>query len=1439
MAVNTTVEVAMPAMGESVSDGTILEWHKQEGDTVAEDETLVEISTDKVDAEVPAPTAGTVVKIHFAEGDTVDVGAILAEIAPSNGAAPSTEEARSAGHGRPEEAPPDQDAGMDASRSTTVLDIEMPAMGESVSEGTILEWAKQVGDSVAEDEPLVEISTDKVDAEMPSPASGTLTEILAEAGETVTVGQVLGRMTVGAGAAAKPAGTPAPEPTSAPRPAGDAGGAAIPDGSKVTPVAARVAAAHGVDLNAVKGTGPAGRISKADVLAASENGATAAPAKDDSAKLLKGAGAMLARYMDESRSIPTATSFRTVTVTTLDGRRKQLKEAGKKVSFTHLIAYAIARAATEQMPVMTNAFAEIDGKPHVIDPGQVNLGIAVDVEKKGGGRTLMVPVIRDAGRLTFPQFLDAFGDLIARARENKLTADDLQGANVSLTNPGGIGTIASVPRLMNGQGTIVATGSIAYPVGLGHIGALIGAEKVMTMTSTYDHRVIQGAESGQFLQVVEAYLQGEHGFYEQVFEQLGAPLGPAPEPPQPQLSAAAAPAEVAEPAGEPARRKSDVGGMADDTMLQAVQAAVSLLKAHRMHGHLAAKLDPLGAEPEGDPALDPEPLGLTNEIMKRIPARILRTHVPGATLAEALPHLRETYCGTIAYEIEHIASHRQRTWLREKIESGTFRAPLTNQEEKALLRRLTQVDSLERFMHKAYLGQKQFSIEGLDMTVPMLDEMIQLAAANSAREVVIGMAHRGRLNVLAHNLGRAYETIFREFEGASSIEAVTTIPQGGTGDVKYHHGAQGTYQLPDDRSIIVRLESNPSHLEYVSPVVEGATRAVQTTRQGPHAHLDVNAAVSIILHGDAAFPGQGVVAETFNLQALDGYTVGGALHLIQNNQVGFTTDPDDARSTRWASDLAKGFDVPIIHVNADDVASCISAVRLAFAFRQEFGHDVVIDLIGYRRYGHNEADEPAYTQPEMAAKIKKKSAVRDIYAGQLVERGVLTKEESDALAQEIWSGLSDRHKELKEELAASDAEQPTGGYELDRSPSPEVKTAVSADRLRALNEELLRVPDGFTVHPKLAKQLERRREAVGSEGGIDWAQAESLAYASLLTEGTPVRLTGQDVERGTFSQRHLVLHDAKTGRRVSPIQSLPGALAPMELHNSPLSEIACLGFEYGYSMEAPETLVLWEAQFGDFVNSAQVVIDQFIVSALAKWGQTTRLTLLLPHGYEGSGPEHSSARLERFLTLAAEGNIRVANLTTPAQYFHLLRRQARVAKQRPLVIMTPKSLLRLPQATSRIEHLSEARFFPVLPEPRIDESKVERLVLCTGKVYYDLKGHATRENNERVAISRVELLYPFPQEQIMEEVARYPNLREVVWAQEEPRNMGARAHMSPRLLQLLPSQLEFGYVGRPERASPGEGYPAAHTMEQNRIIRTALDLSIPVSVNPAKQPGER
>jgi 2-oxoglutarate decarboxylase len=1475
MSVGTTVQVVMPAMGDSVSEGTVLEWHKQAGDTVAADETIVEISTDKVDAEVPSPAAGTVVKIHAAEGETVTVGTLLAEISTdgagaSNGATAAGETAD--GNGATAETPvsgesPPTSAGEVLAGAATeaenqaavetasgqAIDIVTPAGGESVTEGTILEWSVKVGDTVKDGDTVVEISTDKVDMELPAPASGTITEILAADGDTVTVGQVIARMVAGAAD-----GAPSPS-SSAAAPASAADGPAVPapasaaptgNGASASPVARRMAAQEGVDLSRVEGSARGGRIRKADVLAATGNGASAsvqaAPAEPvpagpaaqpAGAQPIRGGGAALARYMDESRSIPTATSFRTLTVTVLDERRKQLKAAGQRVSFTHLIAYAIARVATAEMPVMAHHFAEIDGKPHRVDDGAVNLGLAVDVEKKDGSRTLMVPVIRDAGRMTFKQFLDAYNALVEKARTNTLTADDLTGGNVTLTNPGGIGTIASVPRLMVGQGTIVATGSIAYPVGLEEIGAMIGAEKVMTMTSTYDHRIIQGAESGAFLKQIESLLQGEHSFYDGVFRDLAIALPELPPPPAPAAAAGVAATTAGAPAGAP-----------DEDLLQAVQAATSLLKAHRTHGHLAAKLDPLGRESEGDPALDPEPLGLTPELMARIPARILRMYVPGATLADALPHLRETYCGPIAYEIEHIASHRQRLWLRESIESGTFRKPLTNEEQKALLKRLTEVDALERFMHKAYLGQKQFSIEGLDMTVPMLDELIQLAATRGAREVVIGTAHRGRLNILAHNLGRPYESIFAEFEGASTLEPITTIPQGGTGDVKYHHGAQGSYQLQSGESIIVRLESNPSHLEFVAPVAQGATRAAQTTRQGPHAHQDTNAAIPVIIHGDAAFPGQGIVAETLNLQALDGYTVGGTVHIIQNNQVGFTTDPDDSRSTTWASDLAKGYDVPIFHVNSDDVAACVSAVRLAFAYRQEFGHDVLIDLIGYRRFGHNEADEPAYTQPEMYQVIKKHPPVRELFAKQLIEQGVVDEAESTEMTDEVWAELSEDHQQLKERIAAAkELEHATGEYQLDRTASPEVKTAVSHDRLQVLNDELLSVPGGFTIHPKLVKQFEQRRDAVApapddpdaARARINWAHAEALAFASLLTEGIPIRLTGQDTERGTFSQRHLVLHDPKTGQEHCSMQHLPGSLAPMELHNSPLSEMACLGFEYGYSQEGPETLVLWEAQFGDFVNGAQVIIDQFIISGLAKWGQTSRLTLLLPHGYEGSGPEHSSARLERFLQLAAEGNIRVANPTTPAQYFHLLRRQARIAKQRPLVVMTPKSLLRLSQASSTVEELSQGRFQPVLAEPGVDPEQVTRLILCSGKIYYDLTGHPARADRPEIAVGRMELLYPFPQGEVLELIDSYPNLTEVVWVQEEPRNMGARAHMSGRLRQILPDGIKFGYIGRPERAASGEGYPIAHANEQNRIATTALNLRATVSQFPRMLPGER
>jgi 2-oxoglutarate dehydrogenase E1 component len=858
----------------------------------------------------------------------------------------------------------------------------------------------------------------------------------------------------------------------------------------------------------------------------------------------------------------------------------------------------------------------------------------------------------------------------------------------------------------------------------------------------------------------------------------------------------------------------------DEELLGGVAAAMALVKAYRMHGHLAARLDPLGSEPPGDPALEPERMDpeLTPELQARIPARLLRTYVEGETLAEALPKLQETYCGTIAYEIEHISDHEERVWLREAIESGRYRTTLSDDEERALLTRLTEVEGLETYLRKAFLGQKQFSIEGLDVLVPMLDESIHLAAEAGAHEVVLGMAHRGRLNVLAHVVGRPYETILREFEGERSLEAVSADSEGGTGDVKYHLGAKGR-RTTASGEINVTLTANPSHLEAVDPVVEGRTRADQTdrsTREGLH---DPSVGLAILIHGDAAFPAQGVVAETLNLSYLDGYTTGGTLHLIANNQVGFTTEPEEGRSTRYSSDLAKGFDAPIIHVNADDPEAAIAAVRLALAFRRRFCNDIVIDLVGYRRHGHNEQDEPAYTQPLMANRIARHPPVREQFAQRLEQRNIVTREEADRLAEEMHAALRTAHERLKQSIAASAPPSPRE-ERVPLEAAGEVATAVPADRLRLLNEQLLEVPEGFTIYPKLLRQLERRRDAF-EEGGIDWGQAEALAFGSLVVEGIPVRLTGQDTERGTFSHRHLVLHDVENGQRWTPIQRLPDATASFEVFNSPLSEYACVGFEYGYSIAAADALVLWEAQFGDFVNGAQIVIDQFVSSGLSKWGQTSRLTLLLPHGYEGNGPEHSSARAERFLQLAAQANIRIANCTTSAQYFHLLRRQALSPAARPLVVLTPKGLLRLKDASSSLEDLAEGSFRPVLDDRSAQRDEVTRLVLCSGKVYYDVAGHEARTDARRVAVARLEQLYPFPVDAAAELVRGYPNLTEIVWVQEEPQNMGPWRAIRHRLEEAA-GGVALRYVGRPWRASPSEGYPTAHLHEQERIAREAL-----------------
>jgi 2-oxoglutarate dehydrogenase E1 component len=1123
--------------------------------------------------------------------------------------------------------------------------------------------------------------------------------------------------------------------------------------------------------------------------------------------------------MNESLTVPTATTFRVLSVAVLEERRRALntamQTAGKpgKISFTHLIAYAIVQAAKQQ-PAMAQTFALIEGTPHRVQPDGIGLGLAVDVQRKDGSRGLVVPVIKHAETMEFAVFHRAYEVLVEKARTNKLMPDDFAGATMQLTNPGGLGTVASVPRLMAGQGSIIAVGAIGYPPEYSSVPESkltdLGIGKVMTVTSTYDHRIIQGAESGAFLGILDRLLQGENGFYDEIAKSLGVTVAP----------------------GAPARVGSRLGGQEQAApapeMLYHVAAAMALVKAFRMHGHLAAHLDPLGTEPLGDPALNPAPLGLTPEVMAAIPSKVLRIAVPGATLAESLPYLQATYCGTMAYEIEHISTHEERVWLREKIESGAYRRPLPPERQRWLLKRLTEVEALERFLHKAYLGQKRFSIEGVDMLVPMLDLTIERAAESGARDVVLGMAHRGRLNVLAHTIGRPYETIFAEFEGGRQVEGGQLTPEGGTGDVKYHHGAEGAYVTSEGKAITVSLCPNPSHLEYVSPVVDGRARAKQTQRRGREAHHDPSAALPVAIHGDAAFAGQGVVAETLNLGALKGYRTGGTLHLITNNQVGFTTDMDDARSTRYASDLAKGFDIPIIHVNADDAEACLSAVRLAMAYRDKFHQDLVIDLVGYRRHGHNEGDEPAYTQPVMYERIKNLPTVREQYARTLIEAGVITGEEAERQAAEAYQRLVDIQQAFKNSMGRATPQERSVRIS---GPGQEVDTALSAEFLKALNDQLHSWPEKFAVNPKLRRQLEKRRAALGPEGGIEWAHAETLALGSLLTEGVPVRFTGQDTERGTFSQRHLVLHDVSSGDTIAPIQSLPGALAPMELHNSPLSELATLGFEYGYSVAAPEALVLWEAQFGDFVNAAQVIVDQFISAGLAKWGLTTRLTLLLPHGYEGQGPEHSSARMARFLHLAAEGNIRVVNCTTPAQYFHLLRRQAKRSRQRPLILFTPKSLLRHPLATSKLEDLTTGRFQPVIDDAFFAQQpeKAERILMCTGKVYYDLLPEAEKLGPQRPAIIRLEQLYTFPWTELRQVLPRYSRAKELVWVQEEPLNMGAWRYLEAKLRELVSEGhgMDIGYVGRPERASPAEGYPAAHVAEQTRIIRESLEARAP------------
>jgi 2-oxoglutarate dehydrogenase E1 component len=867
-----------------------------------------------------------------------------------------------------------------------------------------------------------------------------------------------------------------------------------------------------------------------------------------------------------------------------------------------------------------------------------------------------------------------------------------------------------------------------------------------------------------------------------------------------------------------AQRDGAAAGAADADLLRTAAAAASLVQGIREHGHLDVRLDPLGSAPLGARELTPEYYGISEADLARVPATALGFDDGRfATAADVVAMLRSRYSKAIGLEYSHLSDDAEREWFRRMLREEQLTAPLTADERKAVLRRLTEVDGLERFLGFAYQGKKRFSIEGTDALVPMLDEAITQSARRGGREVVIGMAHRGRLNVLTHVMGKPYEKLFAEFEGRHA----DTNAESETGDVKYHMGYRGR-RMVDGQEVKLRLEPNPSHLEFVGAVIDGVARAEQRVPGSPW-ERDERLVLPIAVHGDAAVIGEGVVAETLNMSRLAGYRVGGTLHIIVNNQVGFTTDPIDSRSTHYASDLAKGFDIPVLHVNADDAEACLIAVRIAIAFRDAFRKDVMIDLVGYRRHGHNETDEPAFTQPKLYDVIRKHPTPRQVWGNRLVSEGLLSGDDVEAIEREVRAAFQAAHERVKQQGEA-DHGTPEGAPAA--LPAP-IVTAVPADRLAALNAELLAYPEGFTPHPRLAKILARRAETLGDKGGIEWGQAEALAFASLVTEGVGVRLTGQDAERGTFGHRNAVLHDPETGKKHAPLASLRERAAAFEVYNSPLTETAVMGFDYGFSVAAPDTLTLWEAQYGDFVNVAQVIIDQFIVADRAKWSQDSGLVLLLPHGYEGGGPEHSSARLERFLQQCAEGNMTVAYPGTPAQYFHLLRLQAKRQPRRPMVLMQPKSLLRLPAASSRLGELSEGAWQPVVDLAAAAPERVRRVVLCTAKMWYDVTAQPVPDS---VAVVRVDQLYPFPADALRAVFARYTKATDVVWAQEEPQNMGAWTFVAPRLRALLPATTSLGYVGRPERASPAEGYEAAHKAEQARIVAEALAIT-----EPAKQ----
>ncbi len=1128
---------------------------------------------------------------------------------------------------------------------------------------------------------------------------------------------------------------------------------------------------------------------------------------------LRGTPARIAENMGASVWVPLATSQRSIAVKVMDENRRIINQhrtlTGKsKVSFTHLIGWAIVKALGE-VPGLNYAYAEKDGQPYRVVHPQVNLGIAVDVAGKDGARSLLVPNIKNAGALNFAEYLAAFDDLVARARAGKLQTDDFQGTTISLTNPGTVGTMSSNPRLVVGQGAIIAAGAIDYPAAFRGAAeetrALLGMSKVMTLGCTYDHRVIQGAESGTFLGKIQSLLDGSDGFYEEIFSHLHMPHQPVRwvKDRQPLLPGAAARyAEIAKQAG-----------------------IMQMINAYRVRGHLIADLDPLGTEASYHAELDPETYGLTiwdldREFLTGSLGQAIGDDGPRpvATLREILETLRQTYCGKIGCEYMNIQVPEQKRWLQQRMEPEANRWPLDNETRVRVLEKLIAAEEFEHFLHSRYVGQKRFALEGGETALAIVSEILERAAANNVHEVVVGMAHRGRLNILANVVGKDLQKIFSEFEG--EIDPASTQ---GSGDVKYHLGATGVVRCANGKELTISMAPNPSHLEAVDPVVEGIVRPKQDRLQD-HERQRV---IPLLIHGDAAFAGQGVVAETLNLSQLDGYSTGGTIHLIINNQIGFTTLPDEARSTPYSTDVARGVQAPIFHLNGDDPDAAVRVVQLAFDYRQKFKTDVVIDMICYRRHGHNEGDDPSYTQPILYRKIKDHPPVSVIYGERLVREGVLAAEEVQALRKAAAKRYSDAY-----DAAQSGAEH----YELQELsavPTEEIgnfcpRTAVSHAAIERVARASTEFPENFHLHPKLRGFVERRREAVQKDGPVDWAFAEALAFGTLVLEGTPVRLSGQDSGRGTFSQRHLAFYDSETGRRYIPMQHISRDQAPFDVFDSSLSEYAVLGFEFGYSVADPLTLVIWEAQFGDFANGAQIMIDNFISAAESKWGQPSGLVMLLPHGYEGQGPEHSSARIERYLTLSAENNWLVVNATTPAQYFHLLRRQMcgghdRRGMRKPLVVFTPKSLLRHPRVISKLSEFTTGGFLEILPDAVGDPGRVTRVVFCSGKIYYDLLASREQLKADHVALARVEQLYPFAADQARDVLARYPETAEVVWAQEEPRNMGAWHFMKEQFEPLLEStHRDIRYVGRPESASPATGSGRRHQQEQSELIKDAF-----------------